>query len=345
MWKLEENQFLGFGGCGTSPQRAQEFGRVTETKKMVKKSSMKNMPGGRASKNGAAMVANKQLNKECSQLSGRVTQARKMVREATKKNRPKGSLQLTQELGKATLIKQRVGGALKNNAPGGRTSKNGAAKVVKKYSTKSKAGGSHTKSGGNVAKKHARKGGMDLNTNKRMKNEGKVSSEKAEETERKVVVKPGKTERKSEGGLCAVKREKKSRSSESGLSRGFLAKQKLVRKGKRESPNKYSSPLTIGKKRKVTSPDDLNCAPTSPGKPYHGRTWLPVGEGEVQTISPSNSQNISQQVRVRWIATQHGMESAWCEDWKRLSTSTRERRHLWRFGTGTTSSALGSSVF
>ena len=177
---------------------------------------------------------------------------------------------------------------MKKNAPGGRILKNGAAKVAKKYSTKSKAGGSHTKSGGNVAKKHARKGGMDLNTNKRMKNEGKVSSEKAEQTERKVVVKPGKTERKSEGRSCAVKREKKSRGSESGLSPGFPAKQESGRRGKRESADKYSSPTTLGKKRKVTSPDDLNCAPTSPGKPYHGRTWLPVGEGKVQTTSLSN---------------------------------------------------------
>ena len=139
------------------------------------------------------------------------------------------------------------------------------------------------KSGGNVAKKHARTGGIDLNKNKRMKNEGKVSSEKAEETERKG--KPGKTERNSEGGLCAVKREKKSRGSESGLSPGFLAKQELGRKGKRESANKCSSPSTLRKKRKRTSPDDLNCASTSPGKPYHGRTWIPVGEGEVQTTS------------------------------------------------------------
>merc|ERR1719495_2155970 len=121
---------------------------------------------------------------------------------------------------------------------------------------------------------------MDLNTKKRMKNEDKVSSEKAEETKRKVVVKPGRTERKSEGGLCAVKLEKKSRGSESGFSPGFFAKQELGRKGKRESANKYSSPTSIGKKRKRTSPGDINCAPTSPGKLYHGRTWLPVGEGE-----------------------------------------------------------------
>ena len=45
-------------------------------------------------------------------------------------------------------------------------------------------------------------------------------------------------------------------------------------------------------------------------------------------------------MRVRWIATLHGMESAWCEDWKRLLTSTRERRQLWRCGTGVTLSAL-----
>merc|ERR1719495_1755084 len=107
---------------------------------------------------------------------------------------------------------------------------------------------------------------MDLNTKKRMKNEDKVSSEKAEETKRKVVVKPGKTERKSEGGLCAVKREKKSRGSESGLSPGFLAKQELGRKGKRESAKKLSSPSTLGKKRKGRSLGDLNRASTSSGK-------------------------------------------------------------------------------
>ena len=61
---MEEDQFLGFGGYGASPQRAQEFGRVAETKKMVEKSSKKNTPGGRVSKNGVVMVANKQLNKE-----------------------------------------------------------------------------------------------------------------------------------------------------------------------------------------------------------------------------------------------------------------------------------------
>ena len=248
---------------------------------MVKKSLKKNTPGGRASKNGIAIVANKQLNKECSQLSGRVTQARKMVREATKKNKSRGSLQRTQESGNAFLIKQRVGGALEN-APGGRKLKNKEAKVAKKHSIKSKPGGLHTKSGGNVAKKHLRKGGM------------RACSVKAEKEGGKVAVKPGKTERKSEGGSCAVKQEKKSRGSESGLSPGFPAKQELGRKGKRESADKYSSPTTLGKKRKVTSPDDLNCAPTSPGKPYHGRTWLPVGEGKVQTTSLSNSQNIFQ---------------------------------------------------
>ena len=195
---MEEDQFLGFGGCGAGPQRAQGFGGVIGTKQMVEKSSKKNTQGGRASKNGVAMVANKQLNKEFSQLSGKVTQARKTARKATK-NTPRGSLQRTQESGKAILIKQRVGGALKNNAPGGRTLKNRAAKVAKKYSTKSKARGSHTKSGGNVAKKHVRKGGKDLNTKKILKNKGSVSSEKAR-----------KTERKSEGGLRAVIQKKKS---------------------------------------------------------------------------------------------------------------------------------------
>ena len=325
---MEEDQFLGFGGCGANPQRAQEFGRVIGTEQMVEKSSKKTTPGGRASKIGVVLMANKQLNKECSQLSGKVTPATKTAREAMKKNTPRGSLQRTQESGKANLIKQRVGGPLKNNAPGGSTLRNGAAKVVKKYSTKSKARGLHTKSGGNVAKKHVRKGGME------------ESSDKAEKKERKVAVKSGKTERKSEEGLCAVKREKKRRGCESSLSPGFLVKQ--GRKGKRESANKLGSPSTLGKKRKRTSPDDLNCAPTSPGKPYHGRTWLPVGEGEVQSIS--NSQNASQQVRVRWIVTQHGMESAWCEDLKRLLTSTRERRLLWRCGTGITSSPLEPSV-
>ena len=285
MCTLEEDQFLGFGGYGASPQRAQEFGRVTGTKQMVENPSKKSTPGGRASKNGLAMVSNKQLNKECSQLSGKVTQARKMVRKAMKKNTQGGYLQRTQDSGKAILIKQRVGGPLKNNAPSGKILKNRAAMVAKNYSTKAKAGGSHTKNGGNVGKKHIRKGGMDLNTKKRLKNEVKLSLKKTEETERKVEVKVGKTERKSEGGLCAVKREKKSRGSESGLSPGFLAKQGLVRKGKRENVNKYSSPTTIGKKRNGTSLGDLNRAPTSSGKLYHGRTWIPVGEGEVQTTS------------------------------------------------------------
>ena len=280
---MEEDQFLGFGGCGASPQRAQEFGRVIGTEQMVEKSSKKNTPGGRASKNGVVVVANNQLNKECSQLPGKEILTKKTAREAM--NTPRGNPQHTQESGKAVLIKQRVGGPMKNSAPGGRTLKNMAAKMAKKHSIKSKAGGSQTKSGGNVAKKLVRKGGMDLNTKKRLKNEGKVSLRKAEEAERKVVVKPGKTERKSEGDLCAVKREKKSRGSESGFSPGFFAKQELGRKGKRESANKYSSPTSIGKKRKRTSPGDINCASTSPGKLYHGRTWLPVGEGEVQTIS------------------------------------------------------------
>ena len=263
---MEEDQFLGFGACGASPQLAQELGRVNGTKQRVEK---KNTPGGRASKSGVAMVANKQLNKECSQLSGKLTLAKKSAREAMKKNTPKGNLQHTQESGKAILIKQRVGGALKNNSPGGRTLKNKEAKVAKKHSSKSKAGGLHTKSGGNLAKKHLKKSGR------------KESSVKTEKKERKAVVKPGKTERKSEGGLCAVKLEKKSRGSESGLSPGFLAKQELGRKGKRESANKLSSPSTLGKKRKGTSLGDLNRAPTSSGKLYHGRTWLPVGEGKV----------------------------------------------------------------
>ena len=168
------------------------------------------------------------------------------------------------------LKKVRV--ALKNNAPGGRTLKNRAANVPKKHSIKFKAGRSRTKIGGDLAKKHVRKGGKDLNTKKILKNEGSLSSEKA-----------GKTERTSEGGLRAVKWKKKSRESESGLSLHFLAKQELGSKGKGESANKYSS-TTIGKKRKGKSPGNLilNCVPTSPGKPFHGRTWLPVGEGEVQ---------------------------------------------------------------
>ena len=267
---MEEDQFLGFGGCGASPQLAQEFGRVIGTEQMVEKSSKKNTPGGRASKNGVVVVANNQLNKECSQLPGKEILTKKTAREAM--NTPRGNPQHTQESGKAVLIKQRVGGPMKNSAPGGRTLKNMAAKMAKKHSIKSKAGGSQTKSGGNVAKKHFRKGGM------------KVCSVKAEKEGGKVAFKPGKTERKDEGGSCAVKREKKSRGSKSGLSPGFLAKQELVRKGKRENVNKYSSPTTIGKKRKGTSPGDLilNCVPTSPGKPFHGRTWLPVGEGEVQ---------------------------------------------------------------
>ena len=248
---------------------------------MVEKSSKKNTPGGRAPKNGVAMVANKQLNKEPSQLSGKVTPVKKMAREAMKKNTPRGNLQRTQDSGKVILIKQRVGGALKNT-PGGRTSKNKEAKVAKKHSIKSKAGGLQTKNGGNVAKKHFRKGGM------------KVCSVKAEKEGGKVAFKPGKTERKDEGGSCAVKREKKSRGSKSGLSPGFLAKQELVRKGKRENVNKYSSPTTIVKKRKGTSLGDLNRVPTSSGRLYHGRTWIPVGEGEVQkNFNPSNSQNIS----------------------------------------------------
>ena len=93
---------------------------------MTKKSSKKNTPG--------AMVSNNHLNKECSQLSGKLTLARKMAREAMEKNTQRGSLQCTQELKKAILTKQRVGGALKNNIPGGRTLKNRAAKVPKKRS-------------------------------------------------------------------------------------------------------------------------------------------------------------------------------------------------------------------
>ena len=121
---MEEHQFLGFGGCGASSQRAQGFGKVTVTKK----SSKKNTPG--------AMVSNNHLNKECSQLSGKLTLARKMAREAMEKNTQRGNLQYTQESRKAILTKQRVGGALKNNAPGGRTLKNRAAKVPKKHSIK-----------------------------------------------------------------------------------------------------------------------------------------------------------------------------------------------------------------
>ena len=101
---------------------------------MVEKSSKKNTPGGRTSKNGVAMVSNKQLNKECSQLSGKLTPAKRSAKEVMKKNTPKGNMQRTQESGKAILIKQRVGGPLKNNAPGGRTLKNRAAKVPKKHS-------------------------------------------------------------------------------------------------------------------------------------------------------------------------------------------------------------------
>ena len=109
---MEEDQFLGFGGYGASPQRAQEFGRVTGTKQMVENPSKKSTPGGRASKNGLAMVSNKQLNKECSQLSGKVTQARKMVRKAMKKEHTGGISAAHTGFGESHLAQAEGGRAL-----------------------------------------------------------------------------------------------------------------------------------------------------------------------------------------------------------------------------------------